>query len=59
MNYTNAATILEDFADTEDLDGVFSGLDREQRSTIRGLARTRGDMSAAAGRRDRPVARTG
>jgi formate dehydrogenase major subunit len=30
--YTNAATILtEDFADTEDLDGVFSGLDREHR----------------------------
>jgi formate dehydrogenase major subunit len=32
VNYTNAATILtEDFADTEDLDGVFSGLDREHR----------------------------
>ena len=32
INYTNAATILtEDFADTEDLDGVFSGLDREYR----------------------------
>jgi len=30
--YTNAATILtEDYADTEDLDGVFSGLDIEQR----------------------------
>ena len=30
--YTNAATILtEDFADTEDLDGVFSGLNTEQR----------------------------
>jgi formate dehydrogenase major subunit len=30
--YTNAATILtEDFAETEDLDGVFSGLDREHR----------------------------
>jgi formate dehydrogenase major subunit len=30
--YTNAATLLtEDFADTEDLDGVFSGLDREHR----------------------------
>ena len=30
--YTNAATILtEDFADTEDLDGVFSGLDRNER----------------------------
>src|SRR6201989_3112264 len=31
-NYTNASVILrEDFQDTEDLDGVFSGLDREQR----------------------------
>jgi formate dehydrogenase major subunit len=31
--YTNAPTILtEDFADTEDLDGVFSGLDREHRA---------------------------
>ncbi|MGI8557728.1 MAG: formate dehydrogenase [Solirubrobacteraceae bacterium] len=30
--YTNAATILrEEFEDTEDLDGVFSGLDREGR----------------------------
>jgi formate dehydrogenase major subunit len=30
--YTNAATIVtEDFADTEDLDGVFSGLDAEHR----------------------------
>jgi len=32
LAYTNAATVLsEDFADTEDLDGVFSGLDREHR----------------------------
>ncbi len=32
VHYTNAAAILkEDFRDTEDLDGVFSGLDREQR----------------------------
>jgi len=32
LNYTNAPVILcEDFADTEDLDGVFSGLDREFR----------------------------
>ena len=31
--YTNASAILsEDFADTEDLDGVFSGLDREHRT---------------------------
>jgi formate dehydrogenase major subunit len=32
LAYTNAATILtEAFADTEDLDGVFSGLNREHR----------------------------
>ncbi len=32
LAYTNAATILtEDYADTEDLDGVFSGLNREHR----------------------------
>jgi formate dehydrogenase major subunit len=32
LAYTNAATIVtEDYADTEDLDGVFSGLDREHR----------------------------
>ena len=33
LNYTNAPVILtEEFADTEDLDGVFSGLDRERRA---------------------------
>jgi formate dehydrogenase major subunit len=32
LAYTNASTILtEDYADTEDLDGVFSGLNREHR----------------------------
>ncbi len=32
LTYTNAASIVtEDFVDTEDLDGVFSGLDVEQR----------------------------
>ena len=32
LAFTNAATILtEDYADTEDLDGVFSGLNREHR----------------------------
>ncbi|WP_326616711.1 molybdopterin-dependent oxidoreductase [Streptomyces decoyicus] len=32
LAYTNAATLVrEDFRDTEDLDGVFSGLDEEQR----------------------------
>ena len=52
MNYTNAAVLLtEDFADTEDLDGVFSGLDREQRNYDYDAWRYQGgDMSAAAGR---------
>src|SRR5260370_5811191 len=32
LAYTNAAAILtEDYTDTEDLDGVFSGLNREHR----------------------------
>jgi formate dehydrogenase major subunit len=32
LNYTNAAVIVgEDFQDTEDLDGLFSGFDRERR----------------------------
>lgn len=31
LNYTNAATLVsEDFQDTEDLDGVFSGLDEDK-----------------------------
>ncbi|UMG93521.1 molybdopterin-dependent oxidoreductase [Nocardioides sp. TF02-7] len=33
VNYTNAATILsEDYVDTEDLDGLFSGFDPESRT---------------------------
>ncbi|NYG57220.1 formate dehydrogenase major subunit [Nocardioides daedukensis] len=33
VNYTNAATILsEDFQDTDDLDGLFSGFDPEKRT---------------------------
>jgi formate dehydrogenase major subunit len=53
--YTNAATIVtEDFADTEDLDGVFSGLDAEHRAYDFRAWRYQGsDVSAAAGRRDR------
>ncbi|WP_172384222.1 formate dehydrogenase [Streptomyces sp. MNP-20] len=32
LHYTNAATLVsEDFRDTEDLDGVFSGLDEDER----------------------------
>jgi formate dehydrogenase major subunit len=44
INYTNAATIVtEDFTDTEDLDGVFSGLDREYRLYDMETWRYRGD----------------
>src|SRR5690606_11785992 len=33
VNYTNAATIVsDDFVDTDDLDGLFSGFDPEKRS---------------------------
>jgi formate dehydrogenase major subunit len=55
VNYTNAATIIgEDFRDTEDLDGLFSGFDAESRVydteawAYEGL-----DMPAASGERDR------
>jgi formate dehydrogenase major subunit len=56
LHYTNAPTILtEDFADTEDLDGVFSGLDREHRVYDFEAWRYQGaEVSAAAGDRDRP-----
>ena len=56
VNYTNAATILtEDFKDTEDLDGVFSGLDREHRTYDFEAWRYSGaEMSAAAGDRTAP-----
>jgi formate dehydrogenase major subunit len=52
--YTNAPVILtEDFADTEDLDGVFSGLDREHRVYDSETWRYQGDeeMRAASGQR--------
>ena len=54
--YTNAPVILtEDFKDTEDLDGVFSGLDREHRTYDFEAWRYQGaEVSAAAGDRDRP-----
>jgi formate dehydrogenase major subunit len=56
VHYTNAATLVtEDFADTEDLDGVFSGLDREHRTYDFEAWRYQGaGVSAAAGHRDRP-----
>ena len=55
LAYTNASTILsEDFVDTEDLDGVFSGLDREHRTYDFAAWRYQaGDVGAAAGYRDR------
>ena len=56
LAYTNASTIVsEDFADTEDLGGVFSGLDREHRTYDFEAWRYQGsDVGAAAGSRDRP-----
>jgi formate dehydrogenase major subunit len=55
LAYTNASTIIsEDFADTEDLAGVFSGLDREHRTYDFEAWRYQGsDVGAAAGSRDR------
>jgi formate dehydrogenase major subunit len=52
--YTNAPVILtEDFVDTEDLDGVFSGLDREDRVYDPESWRYQGDeeMRPASGQR--------
>ena len=59
LNYTNAATLLtEDFADTEDLDGVFSGLDREHRHYDFETWRYQGaEVSAAAGDATAPKSR--
>ena len=57
LAYTNASTILtEDFADTEDLDGVFSGLDREHRIyDFEAWRYQGGEVGSAAGNRDRPA----
>ena len=54
--YTNAATIVtEEFADTEDLDGVFSGLSTEGRYYDFDTWRYEGDeVVAAAGERQAP-----
>jgi formate dehydrogenase major subunit len=54
LHYTNAATILtEDFRDTEDLDGVFSGLDTEHRSYDFHTWQYDGvEVQAASGERD-------
>jgi formate dehydrogenase major subunit len=56
VNYTNAAVILtEDFADTEDLDGVFSGLDAERhRYDLSAWSYAGAMVRAAAGSRGAP-----
>jgi formate dehydrogenase major subunit len=55
VSYTNAPVILnEDFKDTEDLDGVFSGLDRKRRTYDFHTWQYEGsEMQAAAGERDK------
>ncbi|MEA3216153.1 MAG: formate dehydrogenase major subunit [Acidimicrobiia bacterium] len=58
VNYTNAATILrDDFADTEDLDGVFSGWDPAKRSYDATTWQYAGmDVAPSAGQRDTEAA---
>ena len=53
--YTNAPVIIsEEFADTEDLDGIFSGLDREHRFYDPHSWQYEGqEVQAASGERDR------
>ncbi|HEX8005703.1 MAG TPA: formate dehydrogenase, partial [Trebonia sp.] len=55
VNYTNAATIItEDFADTEDLDGLFSGFDPEHRVYDSRTWQYEGaEVQAASGERDK------
>jgi formate dehydrogenase major subunit len=52
--YTNAATIVgEDFRDTEDLDGVFSGFDAESGTYVPASWQYEGlEVSAASGQRE-------
>ncbi len=52
--YTNARTIIsDDFRDTEDLDGIFSGLDREGRKYERDSWQYKGmEVGASAGERE-------
>jgi formate dehydrogenase major subunit len=54
LHYTNAATIVtEKFADTEDLGGVFSGFDPEDRSyDLRTWQYEDAEIQAASGERD-------
>src|SRR5581483_6361615 len=55
VSYTNAPVILtEDYADTEDLDGVFSGLDRNERFYDFHTWQYEGlEVQAASGERDK------
>src|SRR5258706_3311162 len=58
LAYTNAATILtEEYADTEDLDGVFSGLNRQHRFYDFETWRYQGEevVKPASGEREAPV----
>ena len=54
VKYTNAATVLsEDYADTEDLDGVFAGFEPDERAYDAAPWRYGGmDVAAAAGQRE-------
>jgi formate dehydrogenase major subunit len=54
LNYTNATTIIrEDYQDTEDLGGVFAGLDEQSRSYESGAWQYEGvTVQAASGERD-------
>ena len=59
VHYTNAAAILrEDFRDTEDLDGIFSGLSRDDRSYDPTTWEYEGlNVEAAGGHRETPPQR--
>ena len=54
VNYTNAATLVnEDYRDSEDLDGLFSGFDHESRTyDPRTWAYEGGEVASAAGQRE-------
>jgi formate dehydrogenase major subunit len=58
LNYTNAATIIgEEFTDTEDLDGLFSGFDADSRSYDPATWTYEGtEVQAASGERDQEYA---
>ncbi|MFI6450468.1 formate dehydrogenase [Streptosporangium amethystogenes] len=59
VNYTNAATIInEDYRDTEDLDGLFSGFDPETHNYDSRTWQYEGmEVVAASGRRDEEYGR--